>query len=151
MKETADFPQLPDLNKDLLAIPIIVKGTFRDHVMMVMVDKIAKRIEFYDPKGLTVQDRASNVLTNFPEYSLKEFMGKICDAYAKDDTWSIAENTVRHQSDGYNCGVYVSDYLKRRSEGISFEAIRDNGLSFAQASNTARLEMMNTIIDKFPS
>ncbi len=139
------LPELPDLDKELLAIPIVVKGAFRNHVLIVMIDKKNRLIEFYDSKGLTIQDRASDTLVNFPKRSIKELMTKICDDYFTAD-WSLLENQTRHQSDGYNCGVYVSDYLKRRSEGETFEDIVNNGLSFSEASYSSRLDMMNRII-----
>ncbi len=144
----APLPPLPSLEKDLLAIPIVVKGTLRDHVMMAMVDKKNQSIEFYDPKGLSVQDRASDRLTNYPEHSLPELMQEICDSYGKEG-WTITENTIRHQGDGYNCGVYVSNFLKRRSEGESFANIVQNGLSFQQASDSTRQEMIEGILNSY--
>lgn len=48
-----------DINKRYLLLPIVVKGRFRNHVIAVFFDRVLNRIEFYDPKGLTSQDRAS--------------------------------------------------------------------------------------------
>lgn len=144
LNDKADLPSLPDLDKDLLALPVVVKGRFRDHVMIVVVDRENKHIEFYDSKGLTVNDRASERLTCYPSQTLKGLINKIWQKYAEED-WSFVENSSRHQSDGYNCGVYISHYLKQRVEGKSFEEIAAKGLSFKEAASSERSQMIHSI------
>lgn len=143
------LPELPDFEskKTLLAIPIVVKGRFRDHVVIVVVDREQYSIEFYDSKGLTVNDRASDRLACYPEHTLKSLIEKIWEKYAIEKEWGVKENTTRHQSDGYNCGVYVSNYLKWRVDGELFDPIVANGLTFKQAGSSERSEMVESLIE----
>ncbi len=132
---------------NLIAIPIILKGFFRNHIVTIFVDKISHQIEFYDPKGLTVQDQARRGLL-FPSeklQTLKDHVTAIWQNFATDSSWTFKENTACHQSDSFNCGVYVSNFITRRLKGESFETIRQHGLSFHDACSSFREELAITL------
>jgi len=139
------LPELKDIDKSIMAIPVVLHGKVRNHIVAVIVDKAGKAIEFYDSKGLTVKDRGSDKLEAFPKSTLKDLFDIISNKYS-DGTWEIKENTKRHQSDGYNSGVYVSDYLKRRAIGESFDRIVNKGLTFKEASSSVRSDMVHEIL-----
>jgi hypothetical protein len=135
------LPRQPSKGK-LLAIPVVVKGLFVNHVMCVVVDFQNKRIEFYDPQGLTVEDRAKDRLSR-STISLKQFMDKVCSTYGFD---TVVENTQKHQGDCHSCGIHVLDYIERRSSGKSCEELFDKGRTFEDVNSSVRHEMIKKLL-----
>jgi len=134
--------------RNWVAIPIILKGLFRDHIVTILVNRETKTIEFYDSKGLTIKDQGSRKL-RFPSKSLttlEEHVNQIWKNFGADASWTFKENTTRHQTDAYNCGIYVSNFIQRRLHGESFEAIQRNGLTFEEACGSAREIMIQTLL-----
>jgi hypothetical protein len=136
-----------EIETNLIAIPIILKGFFRNHIVTIFIDKTSHQIEFYDPKGLTIQDQSSRNLVFCSEnlQTLENHVIAIWKNFATDSTWTFKESSRRHQSDSFNCGVYVSNFITRRLKGESFEEIQQNGLSFRGACTTFREEMIRTL------
>lgn len=137
-----------DQLRNWVAIPIILKGLFRDHIVTILVNKENKTIEFYDSKGLTIKDQARREL-RFPSESLttlEDHVNAIWETFQADASWTFKENTTRHQTDAYNCGVFVSNFIQRRLSGSTFESIERNGLSFQEACGSAREEMIRTLL-----
>ena len=115
------------IDSDKLLIPIVLKGTFRDHIVAVLYDRRANTLEYYDPKGLTIEDRSSAYLANKTggRLMLSKAIAEILLQYGNNRT-QIKENTAKHQWDSHNCGVYVGDYFARRLAGESFDDITTN-------------------------
>jgi Ulp1 family protease len=114
----------------------------------ILVDRENKTIEFYDSKGLTIKDQASRKL-RFPSQSLttlEDHVNQIWKNFGADASWTFKENTTRHQTDAYNCGIYVSNFIQRRLHGETFESIQRNGLSFQKACGSARESMIQTLL-----
>lgn len=125
---------LPNLqpNKNDVAIPVILKGCVRDHIVMVFVDRRSNVLEYYDSKGLTIQDR------NDPE--LNEVLQQALEKYGDANT-RLIENTEKHQYDSHNCGVYILDYVFRRKTEAP-EQIFANGFGPCAANRELRARMI---------
>jgi len=87
-----------DPNKQLLFIPYVQRGWFRDHVVLFGVNKQKKEIFFYDPKGFTVKD-----------YALCPLIEKIQEIFKE---YSFFQNLKKEQADFYNCGGFVVERIK---------------------------------------
>lgn len=87
------------------------------HIMSVVVDHKAKRVEFYDSRGLLIQDRLSSKVPYTGE-SFSKFMQDLLPAdqfFAEDGSgYSLWENTEKQQVDVHNCGVMVLKWTTER-------------------------------------
>lgn len=100
--------------KSLIAIPIVISGLFRNHIMCAVVDTNKQCLEFYDSQGLTVLDRAGD------KTLAGESLPAVIEAIArKHGVTHIIENTTKHQDDVHSCGIHVLDYMEQRASGIS--------------------------------
>jgi len=116
-RKTPELPQIPEGNLKLM-IPVVIKGTLRDHIIAVFFDRRQNTIEIYDPKGLTVMDRMDERPVSDPNTTMPQLIRKIIETYGNSST-TVIENTVKHQYDSHNCGVYTCDYFTRRLKGES--------------------------------
>ncbi len=139
-----DFEFLPDLmfgssfskplnQKNYIAIPVVLEGSFQNHTVLFFVDTLNKRIEYYDSKGLTIKDR------NDPR--LKAALDRVIERYGKED-FTLIENREKHQYDSHNSGVYVMDYFYRRMKGESPDAISASGPGPCAANQELRARMI---------
>lgn len=152
--DPAGSPELPNFEDahigELSIFPIGLDESFRKHWVIVVIDPKNHTIELYDPKGISIEDHASTRLHSYPNHTLKTLMNKIALHYTGQypaDDWRVGENTNRHQTDAYNCGVYICNYMRRRVAGESAQGIQENGLTFREASGAERSLMANSILD----
>ncbi|NNM43098.1 MAG: hypothetical protein HKM07_01985 [Chlamydiae bacterium] len=113
-------------DKKFLVIPVVVAskegspsqiiakkmGRSGDHVVTFMIDFESKVIEFYDPKGLTCEDRG-DCLRSDAKSDLATFLKYLKKTY-QIENFEVKQNKEKHQWDLHNCGVYLSDYYERR-------------------------------------
>ncbi len=130
---------LPDADGKIIAIPLVIAGKFRKHIVTFVVDPTNKTIEFYDSKGLSIKDRASAPIDMTNDIGEKNHL-KLLELFKilneKYKGFKVVENTHKHQKDFYNCGVYVLDYIKRRVGGESAKEIQESGKSFSEIEAT---------------
>jgi hypothetical protein len=122
--------------KKFLVIPVVVAskegspsqiiakkmGRSGDHVVTFMIDFESKVIEFYDPKGLTCEDRG-DCLRSDAKSNLATFLERLKKTY-QIESFEVKQNKEKHQWDLHNCGVYLSDYYERRLiQGESSDSI----------------------------
>ncbi len=146
------FPVLPARGAlggiRFLGIPLVVSNRLRDHVVIFFIDLVRNKIDYYDPKGLTINDRAGEPLLADSKIDLPEAFKQISAAYA-DGSTVLRENTYKHQADAHNCGVYVAEFTRRKLlRGDNEEAtayIFEHGASFEDANNRIRREMIQKI------
>ncbi len=148
--ESEGLPQLTAREGGLHFYPIGLGTRPIRHWVMVGVDTVNRTIEFYDPKGLSIADRASVPIDKYPSHTLEDLMDHISRHYTGEfpGEWTVVQNREPHQRDTYNCGVYISNYMRRRLEGEFFHSIESNGLSFEAASTTERALMVQKILDR---
>jgi hypothetical protein len=112
-----DPHNLPEATSDKILIPIVLKGLVRNHIVAVFFDRETNTLEYYDPKGLSIEDRHSEYLLNTAggRITLNEAIENIKQKYGKEEEYIVThENTHKHQWDSHNCGVYVCDFFRRR-------------------------------------
>ena len=127
----------------LIAIPVVLKGRFRNHIVAVFVNRINNQIEFYDSKGLTSQDRKGESLLATEKLDLPKLLEELRQKYGAT---TIVENTHKHQYDVHNCGVFVCDYFRRRSqEQTPAQQIFDNPVRMFEPNNGLRSEMIERL------
>jgi hypothetical protein len=105
----------------IVAIPIIEKGFFRDHIMTLIIDPRKKLIYFMDSKGYSLADYAhANIYETSAMRSvvrMKTAWTSIVNSIAIQG-WSFIENSHPYQKDAYNCGVHfyhtLNEYLAKR-------------------------------------
>lgn len=140
------FPSKEELqSKGITFIPfcVVVKG-IRNHIVGGGIDLSNNRLEFFDPKGVTIAGHKGSQLYHSSQ-ALSLFIQELLEAYGNKDT-QIIQNTHRHQRDIHNCGIYVSNYIKRRFQnGETAEHIFTNRITLKQANNDFRLEMIQAI------
>lgn len=125
-----------------LAVPVVVSGTARDHIVTFFIDLNKNEIEFYDPKGLTILDRKGERLLSNPEMDLLALYKRLQSTYG---TTKVIENTAKHQYDSHNCGVYVCDYYVRRLHRQTPAHIAETGEDYSTANNFLREKMIGAI------
>lgn len=164
---TSDLPDKKKLDKPFIFIPVELEGRVRNHIVALVFDKVANRIEFYDPKGFTIKER-SNWVHCDDHLKLIDVFQRVALEYGNRKT-TLWENTRKHQYDSHNCGIYVLDYIERRteeekpeskpesSEGKqeeidpekvkgSPENIAINRLSYRKANNKRRKELISKLL-----
>ncbi len=129
-----DLPNLQE-QKTQIAIPVVLKGCLRDHIVSIFVDTVSNRIEYYDSKGLTIQDRNDPMLNHV--------LLEVLEKYGNKET-SVIENREKHQYDSHNCGVYVLDYFYRRTSE-STESIFAKGRGPRAANQELRARMIHQL------
>lgn len=125
--ESAVLEALPNPDSKPIAIPFVIKGHLRDHIVTFVIDPKSQSIEFYDSYGLSIKDQANRKVDKADHLTVMQLYGFISKKYPG---YKTVENTTRHQKDLYNCGVYVLDYIYRRAQGESVKDIHDNGKNF---------------------
>jgi len=148
---SSNLPEVDD-TKNLIFVPTVLKSGIRDHIVAVVFDREANRIELYDSKGLVALDRDEYV-SNQDQLMLIDVLQKVVDQYGDADAaeeTTIWENTEKHQKDSHNCGVYVLNYIERRLGGESAEQIAAAGLSFTEVNNSCRDELLRQYLMNLP-
>jgi len=133
----------------LIGIPVVLDGGFfglaPDHIVTFVFDPKSQTLEYYDSKGLTIEERGD--AKTIQGKTLKEIADEMKAKYSAD---TLMQNSARHQRDIHNCGIYVSDYLLRRSQGESFDDIQKAPLTFAAANGQRRQDLIDYVEAKFP-
>lgn len=138
-------------SKGITFIPfcVVIKG-IRNHIVGGGIDLSKNRLEFFDPKGATIADHKGSQLYH-SDQALSLFIQGLLSTYGNEDT-QIIQNTHRHQRDIHNCGIYVSNYIKRRfQDGETAEQIFANRIILKEANNDFRAHMIQEITDYYRS
>lgn len=131
------------LSNEKVIIPVVLRGWPRDHIVVMLYDNKDQRLEFYDSQGRVLKDHQSDKVVNTSE-SLTLLM--VVDRLNQILHFrEVYENQSHHQEDGYNCGIYVLDYILRRLNGETAEAISAKGLTMDEANGPRRLQLMKMI------
>ncbi len=149
--EGKDFSNLPDKTKlekiKFLLIPVVVgrgdgilqriaksMGCSGEHVVSFLIDFETYTIEYYDPKGLTCEDRKGQSLRSDPKHDLPHFLNYINQKYG-EGSFTVSQNTIKNQKDLHNCGVYLCNYYERRLvQGESSSSIFETYLTSEEAN-----------------
>ena len=149
------IPQI-ETGKTLYAIPVVLKGV-RSHIVTFIYDAKSHTLEYYDSKGWNIRDCQNYLIDKkFGEpITLLDMYLKIMKAYstAEKGAPNVWENQKAHQSDFYNCGIYVLDRIRkhavsaRSEEGIQHTHKRDlTGPSFGHANHSIRLNILKSLL-----
>jgi hypothetical protein len=128
----------------LVLLPVVLKNGLRDHVVAVVYDRKANRVELYDPKGLTSADR-SELARCSVDMRLSDVLQQVAQTYGNKET-KLWENSNKHQYDSHNCGIYVLNYFERRLNNETPEQIACKGANFSDANNSLREHYLNWIL-----
>ncbi len=104
-----------------IAVPVVIKGKLRNHIVTFNIDHKTQTIEFYDSRGKTISDRFNEPLVSDPKQTIGSLFSQIREKFPK---YALKENTEKHQHDLFNCGLYVFSYLAQRAQGKTFENIK---------------------------
>lgn len=149
------LPEVPE-GKTQLAIPFVIKGKVCNHIVTAYIDHTDpdnRILEFYDSKGLTVEDQRGAILKSRDgDVTLGEFMDAMKEKYKPK---TIKENPSKHKWDSHNCGVYVLDYIMHRAKGKTAEAIYQHPMSYQFAQLDMRVAIVHILFryastQKFP-
>lgn len=100
-----------DAKDNIIAYPFVFPGgMFKyEHIALIVVDKINKRVFYYDSQGLSSNDpnrKSGNVNLR------KQLVALTIDLSATlGGEWAIEENTTKHQINPFDCGNYVMNAL----------------------------------------
>lgn len=125
------------LKKKLILIPFVYKGYeimgwSRGHIVLIVVDKEKKSVEYYDPHGHPPETRK-----NYDGFCMKKDLEEVKHYLFGDDSSShISVLTNKIQKDIHNCGVHVMDIMIKRIKGASFEDIEKEDASTTDIQET---------------
>jgi hypothetical protein len=109
--------------KHLVFIPFVFKTNLQNfelsHIVLVVIDTQAKRVEYYDPNGDGPDRRQC-----YENFCMKDDLDLVKNFFFGEDTESkilVLSNKI--QQDLNNCGVHVMDIIGRRIGGDTFEDI----------------------------
>lgn len=96
-----------------LVVPLIIGqgGVIeRRHIVELIIDPVAKTIEYYDPKGVdslhrTVDGHTMREILDAIQHHLQDILKA---------PFSVIENGNDQQNDCHNCAAYVALYVKKR-------------------------------------
>ncbi len=147
---TLDLKDAPEMGNPetatLVAVPVVLKGFGKDHIVAFLVDKTNSTIEYYDSKGLTLSDRGNVPLyTVAQEKRLWEILRELAKEY---NCSALLENTNKHQWDFYNCGVFVSDFYTRRVGGESFSSLINKSRTQQEIDGSVRKRLIENLLSR---
>jgi hypothetical protein len=155
--------ELPEHHaRELLFIPIVIKGFLRDHVVLLTVNFDTETVDYFDPQGLTIAERpdataiSGKKLTDIvTEAAVKYFSDKAITSKTSQAERKpvLIESTVRQQEDWYNCGMHVLDFAARYAEdNATFEDLikRENRLTENDANDTKRKAFIEQLLTWYP-
>ena len=154
------IPQI-ETGKTLYAIPVVLKGV-RSHIVTFIYDAKSHTLEYYDSKGWNIRDCQNYPIDKKVEepITLLDMYLNIMKAYstAEKGAPNVWENQAAHQSDFYNCGIYVLDRIRKHAdsgqgeEGIQWTHKRDlTGPSFDRANHAIRREILKSLLPELQS
>lgn len=124
-----------NLNKEFIAIPIVHKGTFTNHIVTILIkfDHINHKatIEFFDSMGFLPENYKKNgsSLQDLIEDELCKIVeNKILEN--ADYKVSIMTTPIVIQKEKVNCGVYIAQRIKMLSDGKETVKPRDMQVAF---------------------
>jgi len=148
------IPEIEE-GKTLYAIPVVLAGV-RKHIVTFIYDSKEHILEYYDSKGWGIRDCQDYLIDKSQEkITLLDMYLQVMSAYSTAERGAprVWENLVEHQSDFYNCGVYVLDrihklaVLGKDEEGIGYVHNREStGPNFHDATSYCRKEILLNLI-----
>ncbi len=143
--------------KTLYAIPVVLAGV-RSHIVTFIYDSENHILEYYDSKGWRIRECQNYLIDKFGEKTtLLNMYLEIMTAYSTEEKGApkVWENLHEHQSDFYNCGVYVLDRILRLAilgdveGGINYlheNETAESGLTFHEANSFTRRDILESLI-----
>lgn len=135
-------------NANNLMIPIVLDGLER-HIVAVFIsfEEGKPKIEFYDPKGLTIADRESDRLAFLNHLTLPQAIASIVSTYCNNgQPVTVVENTRKDQNDTHNCGIHVLNYFEQRLKGFEPHEISSDFHTFDRSSEV-RTRIIDNLIE----
>ena len=133
----------------------MIKDWIRNHVVLLTVDLRNKRLEYFDPQGLTIGDRPGAIamngskLTDIVNEAARDHFGTSITRGELRGKDVLVENIRRHQEDSYNCGIHVLDHATRRARNPqeTFENLikLENRVTIDDANGNKRREFINQL------
>lgn len=143
--------------KTLYAIPVVLAEA-RSHIVVFIYDSENHILEYYDSKGWGIRECQSYLIDKYgEETTLLDMYLEIMTAYstAEKGPPKVWENLHEHQSDFYNCGIYVLDRILRLAilgngeGGIGYlhkHETAESGLTFHEANSFTRRAILEALI-----
>jgi|GEM_PF-6105475 len=95
-------------HKSIVYVDFVIEG-WRDHIVTMRIDNESHTIEYYDPKGLTINDRSSAIVKATDGKTVPQFVNEVVQKYTNQaPIYTLRENTRMDQLDSHSCGVMVS-------------------------------------------
>src|SRR5262249_31408617 len=144
-----DLNTLINPDARFVLVPVVVEGMV-DHIVAVLYDREENRVELYDSKGLTSEDRLNeHVRCAKDNITLKKVLNDVAEKYAdKERPIKFWENTTKQQHDVHNCAIHVLDYYERRINGSTPDAIAQREWTFTKVNNYLREHFLQVIISE---
>ncbi len=95
--------------KRIVYVDFVIAG-WRDHIVTIKIDNELHTIEYYDPKGLTINDRSGAIVRGTGgRLTVPQFVYQVVQKYTDQSAvYTLSENTQMDQVDSHSCGVMVS-------------------------------------------
>ncbi len=109
------------VGESVVYIPFILQSSWVnwiDHIVVIAVDYTSQTIEYYNSQGGKIENEARVV--KGMDIPANEFVRRFCP-----EGWQVRSIDVRHQTDWYNCGVYVCRFMEMKANGKSLCAPSD--------------------------
>lgn len=126
-----------------LAIPLVIRRPALDHVVIIAFDFMHGEMEFYDPKGVCVNDQPDISVLAGDNARLKQIFTRLWQL--EGSCMPVFENSACHQVDMHNCAIYALEYLQRRMQNMPAREICRGTVNLHQANQLSRSQLIEII------
>lgn len=143
--------ELIDTTKKLNFMPVTLKRSAINHMIMVVYNQEQEELEIYDPQARPLKELLEETILCPRNYlkeeqvrvrTLKDYIdAKISELRIK----TLRTNHVREQYDIHSCGMFAATYMHKRLEGFSAEEIMEKGNLTITDVNKLRKDLVEEI------
>lgn len=136
---------------DLVFIPFVYKGssliemipgTDPGHIVLITISFIDKTVEYYDSLAYRPEE-----WTCYENFQMHKELEKIRDqCFPNDPQVKILSKCNKQQYDWHNCGVYILNYMRSRTKGLSFSKINTDPMSNREIQSI-RIDLAKMLFD----
>ncbi len=135
-----------DATKKIIFMPVVLKRSAINHMVMVVYNEYRKELEIYDPQAKPLEDLLKEKLLCSRDLS-PNIKVRTLEDYINQKIGSLAINTlrtnhIRQQYDIHSCGMFAATYMCKRLEGVLAKDIMEEGKLTITDVNELRKSMV---------
>jgi len=139
----------PEVAEDaIIAVPIVLEGYFRDHIVNLIINTKENRMEFFDSKGQKLGDRIHDKVWA-KNITLAQVVAQVWDRYKPhgQEEVLIFSNTKVHQYNGYDCGPRVMLDIMQAVDGVSYQDRFDTAVNDPRQTLLGEIEPSQDMVE----